>query len=44
MEEDKKNKRQVYIWPENMEFFNGLTNKSRLINLLIKKYREEHGE
>lgn len=43
MENDKK-KRQIYIWDENMEFFNSLKNKSKLINLLIRKYREEHGE
>ena len=42
--ETKKNKRQVYIWPENLEFFNGLSNRSRLINLLIRKYREETEE
>lgn len=35
------NKRQVYIWPENKEFFDNLTNKSKFINLLIKKYRQE---
>lgn len=37
-------KRQIYIWDENMEFFNSLRNKSKLINLLIRKYKEEHGE
>lgn len=36
-----KNKRQVYIWQENMDFFNELKNKSRVINLLLKKYQEE---
>lgn len=39
--EQNKNKRQVYIWPENIEFFNGLKNKSKTLNLLIRKYREE---
>jgi len=40
----KKNKRQIYVWPENKEFFDKLPNKSRLINLLLKKYREENEE
>lgn len=34
-------KKQIYVWPENLEFFNGLRNKSRLLNLLMKKYKEE---
>jgi hypothetical protein len=37
-----KNKRQFYLWDENKEFYEGLGNKSKLINLLIRKYREEH--
>lgn len=36
-----KNKRQVYIWTENKEFFDNLSNKSKFINLLIKNYRKE---
>jgi hypothetical protein len=36
-----QNKRQVYIWPEHKEFFDHLRNKSKFINLLIKKYRAE---
>ena len=39
--EQTKNKRQVYIWTENMDFFNNLKNKSKTLNLLIRKYREE---
>lgn len=39
-----KNKRQIYVWPENKEFFDNLTNKSKFINLLIKKYRQEFEE
>lgn len=39
-----KNKRQIYIWPENKEFFDNLRNKSKFINLLIKKYRQEVGD
>lgn len=35
------NKRQIYVWTENKEFFDNLRNKSKFINLLIKKYREE---
>ncbi len=38
-----KNKRQIYVWDENLEFFKELPNKSKLINLLLKKYRESHG-
>ena len=41
MIEESKNKRQIYIWPDNLEFFNGLRNKSKLINLLLIKYKEE---
>jgi hypothetical protein len=41
--EEKKNKRQIYIWDENKEFYESIQNKSRLINLLIKKYKEENG-
>lgn len=37
-----KNKRQIYLWDENLEFFNGLRNKSKLINLLLRKYRQEN--
>jgi hypothetical protein len=36
-----KNKRQIYVWTENKEFFDNLKNKSKFINLLIKKYRTE---
>lgn len=45
--EDKSynvNKRQVYIWTVNKEFFDNLSNKSKFINLMIKKYREEVGD
>ena len=41
METQNKNKRQVYIWPENIDFFNELKNKSKTLNLLIRKYRQE---
>lgn len=37
-----KNKKQIYVWGENLEFFNGLHNKSKLVNLLIRKYRLEN--
>lgn len=40
--ENSKNKRQVYIWDENKTFYDGLKNKSKLINLLIRKYRQEN--
>ena len=42
--ENKANKRQIYLWPENKEFYDGLKNKSRLLNILIKKYRQETEE
>lgn len=34
------NKRQIYVWVENKEFFDKLPNKSKFINLLIKQYRQ----
>lgn len=37
-----KNKRQFYLWDENKEFYESLKNKSKLINLLLRKYRLEH--
>lgn len=42
MDDKKKNKRQIYLWGENKEFYDSLKNKSKLINLLLRKYREEH--
>lgn len=42
MENKPKNKRQFYLWDENLEFYESLNNKSKLINLLIRKYREEN--
>jgi len=39
-----KNKRQIYVWTEHKEFFDNLRNKSKFINLMIKKYREEVGD
>lgn len=39
MENNKK--RQIYIWDENLEFFENLPNKSKLLNLLMRKYRQE---
>lgn len=38
-----KNKRQIYLWDDNKDYYDSLPNKSRLINLLIRKYREENG-
>ena len=37
-----QNKRQIYLWTENKEFYDGLKNKSKLINLLLRKYKEEN--
>lgn len=39
-----QNKRQIYVWAENKEFFDNLKNKSKFINLMIKKYRTEVGD
>lgn len=39
--DNDQNKRQIYLWPENKEFYDRLPNKSKFLNLLIKKYREE---
>ena len=41
---ETKNKRQIYLWDENKEFYDKLNNKSKLINLLLRKYREETEE
>ncbi len=35
------NKVQLYIWDDNLEFLKDVKNKSKLINLLLRKYREE---
>lgn len=36
-----KNKRMIYLWDENLEFYDSLTNKSGLLNLYIEKLRSE---
>ena len=41
MEKPAKNKRQIYLWDENKDFYDNLPNKSKLINLLMRKYRQE---
>ena len=33
------NRKLIYIWDENLEYFNSLPNKSSVINLLLKKAR-----
>lgn len=35
----KTNRKLIYIWDENLEFFNKLPNKSAAINQLIKRLR-----
>jgi len=35
------NKVQLYIWDDNLEFLKDVKNKSKLVNLLLQKYREE---
>ena len=37
----KINKVQLYIWDDNLEFLKDVKNKSKLVNLLLRKYREE---
>ena len=32
-----KNKRQFYLWDENMEWYDKLPNKSKTLNLLMKQ-------
>jgi hypothetical protein len=43
MTQQKKpaNRKLIYIWDENLEYFNGLPNKSSVINLLLKKARAD---
>ena len=41
MNNTNQNKRQIYLWGENKVFYDCLPNKSKLINLLIRKYRQE---
>lgn len=41
MDNKRQNKKQIYVWDENLEFFTGLKNRSKLINLLIRKYRQD---
>lgn len=35
------NKVQLYVWDDNLEFLKEVKNKSKLVNLLLRKYREE---
>lgn len=37
-------KRMIYIWPENLEFYNSIDNKSDFINRAIAKARIEGQE
>lgn len=37
----KTNRKLIYIWDENLEYFNSLPNKSSAINLLLKKARAD---
>lgn len=39
--EKTKNKRQIYLWDENKEFYDKLPNKSKFINLLIREYMKD---
>lgn len=42
MSDKNENKRQFYLWDENKPLYNSVKNKSKLINLLMRKYREEN--
>lgn len=35
------NKVQLYIWDDNLVFLKDIKNKSKLVNLLLQKYRSE---
>lgn len=35
------NRKLIYIWDENLAYFNSLPNKSAVINLLLKKARAD---
>lgn len=35
------NRKLIYIWDENLAYFNSLANKSATINLLLKKARAD---
>lgn len=39
-----KTKRMIYIWGENLEFYDSLGNKSEWINERIREVREARGE
>lgn len=39
MQNKKTNRKLIYIWDENLDFFNSLPNKSATINQLIKRLR-----
>lgn len=41
MMQKKTNRKLIYIWDENLEYFNSLPNKSSVINLLLKKARAD---
>lgn len=43
MSEVKKNRKLIYIWDENLEYFNKLPNKSATVNQLIKQFRLKNG-
>lgn len=38
---EKENRKQIYVWDDNLEFYEALKNKSKLVNLLLIKYRQE---
>lgn len=38
-----KNRKLIYIWDENLDFFNSLPNKSAAINQLLKQLRLKNG-
>jgi hypothetical protein len=34
-----KQKRMIYVWPENVEYYDSLPNKSDFINEMLKQFR-----
>lgn len=37
----EKNKRMIYIWEENLDFYEELENKSDFVNYALRKARNE---
>lgn len=42
--DNTQNRRIIYIWPENVEFYNSLQNKSEVINRYLMQLQSENSE